>query len=199
MTDITDQLLMELAVRGMVRGELPEGADALIASDLATSRGPVLVATRAGHDRAVELLRLPAGGDEASKLRDSYERFLPLNRRLREICAAWQTRPDNSVNDHSDPAYDARVRDDLEEVHDRVLPLLSRMTAVAPTFGTYRGGLESAISAIDEGDATMLTAPLSASYHTVWMWLHQELLIRLGIDRAEDERLEEALVSGLQG
>jgi hypothetical protein len=43
----------------------------------------------------------------------------------------------------------------------------------------------------------MLTAPLSASYHTVWMWLHQELLIRLGIDRAEDERLEEALVNGL--
>ncbi len=197
MTEAADRLLKDLAIRGMVRGDLPEGAEELVSADLATSRGPVLVATRAGHDRAVELLRLADGSDESVALRSAYERFLPLNRQLREICAAWQTRPDGSANDHGDPAYDARVRDDLEEVHERVQPLIRRMADVTPSFDAYRSGLQSALDALDAGDVSMLTAPLSASYHTVWMWLHQELLIRLGIDRAEDERLEEALVNGL--
>lgn len=199
MTDDADRLLADLAVRGMVRGDLPPYADELITAELAMSRGGMLVATRSGHERAVELLRLADGTDDAVALRASYERFLPLNRELRVVCAAWQTRPDGSANDHTDPSYDAKVRDDLEDIHERIQPLIRRMAAIAPSFDAYRSGLDAALAALDDGDNSMLTAPLSASYHTVWMWLHQELLIRLGIDRAEDERLEEAVVGGLKG
>ena len=34
------------------------------------------------------------------------------------------------------------------------------------------------------------------SYHTVWMQLHQELILMLGLTRADDEAREERLVSG---
>ena len=37
------------------------------------------------------------------------------------------------------------------------------------------------------------------SYHTVWMHLHQELILTLGLTRAEDEAREERLVSGRTG
>ena len=37
------------------------------------------------------------------------------------------------------------------------------------------------------------------SYHTVWMHLHQELILMLGLTRAEDEAREERLVGGRTG
>ena len=155
----------------------------------------MLVPTPDGRERAIARLRLPAGGEAETALRPLYERFLPLNRSIREICVDWQTKPDGTANDHSDAAYDAGVRDRLEDVNERAIPLLRRMSEVEASLGAYIDGLETSLAAIDAGDPSMLTAPLSASYHTVWMWWHQELLLRLGIDRSEDEQLEEKLVS----
>jgi hypothetical protein len=70
------------------------------------------------------------------------------------------------------------------------------MAAVAPRLGHYREDLTTALDKLDGGDGSALTSPLSDSYHTVWMRLHQELLLLLGISRAEDERLENELVAG---
>ena len=44
-----------------------------------------------------------------------------------------------------------------------------------------------------------LASPLMDSYHTVWMHLHQQLILMLGLTRAEDEAREERLVSGQAG
>ena len=52
---------------------------------------------------------------------------------------------------------------------------------------------------LDDGDNAWLASPLLDSYHTVWMHLHQELILSLGLTRAEDEALEEQLVSGVAG
>jgi hypothetical protein len=52
---------------------------------------------------------------------------------------------------------------------------------------------------LDEGDNAWLASPLIDSYHTVWMHLHQELLLTIGMSRQEDEALEEQLVSGNHG
>lgn len=191
----TEQILITLAIRGMIRGEVSESAQELIREKLAADRSGTLVATRAGHDRAVAALRLEPGGETQLVLRPLYERFLLLNRSLREICADWQTRADGTSNDHGDAAYDAQVRDRLEDVHERAIPLLRKMSAIVGSFDQYVEGLEAALESIDAGDAKMLTAPLAASYHTVWMWWHQELLLRLAIDRSADEQLEEELVT----
>lgn len=195
MSDEAAQLLATLAIRGMLRGDVPDSATVLITEGLALDRAGTLVATKAGHERAIESLRLSPGGEAEVALRSLYERFLLLNRSLREICVAWQTRPDGTSNDHSDAGYDAQVRDQLEDVHERSIPLLTRMAEITPSLGQHAEGLQVALDAIDAGDHSMLTAPLSPSYHTVWMWWHQELLLRLGIDRTEDEQLEEKLVS----
>ena len=194
--DATREALVGLVIRGMHRGGLSSAQQALVDQGLAMAKGPLVMPTPAGTEAAQQATRLPAGGDAEKALRPLFEKFLPVNHRLRELCTAWQLRPDGTPNDHSDAAYDASVRDRLDDIDGAISRILRRMSDVAPQLSHYREDLTAALEKFDDGDAGMLTSPLSASYHTVWMWLHQELLLLLGISRAEDERLEAELVAG---
>ena len=194
--DATREALVGLVVRGMHRGAASAAQQSLVELGLAMAKGPLLMPTPAGTALAGEVSRLPVGGEAEKALRPLLEKFLPVNHRLRELCTAWQLRPDGTPNDHGDAAYDASVRDRLDDVDAAVGRVLRRMTEVAPQLAHYRDDLTRALEQLDEGDARMLTSPLTASYHTVWMWLHQELLLMLGISRAEDGRLEAELVAG---
>jgi len=193
---MTRDALVELVILGMHRGAVSPEQQKLIDSGLAMAKGPLIMPTPAGTAAAQQALRLPAGGDAEKALRPLFEKFLPVNHELREICSAWQLRPDGSTNDHGDPAYDASVRDRLDDVDDSIGRILRRMADVQPRLGHYRADLSAALEKLDDGDHGALTSPLSRSYHTVWMHLHQELLLLLGISRAEDERLEAELVRG---
>jgi hypothetical protein len=188
--------LIDLVILGMHRGAVSPDQQKLIDAGLAMAKGPLIMPTPAGTAAAQQALRLPAGGDAEKALRPLFEKFLPVNHELREICSAWQLRPDGSTNDHGDPAYDASVRDRLDDVDDSIGRILRRMADVQPRLGHYRADLSAALEKLDDGDHGALTSPLSRSYHTVWMHLHQELLLLLGISRAEDERLEAELVRG---
>jgi hypothetical protein len=188
--------LVDLVILGMHRGAVSPDQQKLIDAGLAMAKGPLIMPTPAGTAAAQQALRLPAGGDAEKALRPLFEKFLPVNHELREICSAWQLRPDGSTNDHGDPAYDASVRDRLDDVDDSIGRILRRMADVQPRLGHYRADLSAALEKLDDGDHGALTSPLSRSYHTVWMHLHQELLLLLGISRAEDERLETELVRG---
>lgn len=115
------------------------------------------------------------------------------------MCTAWQCRPDGSVNDHSDSVYDAGVRESLEDVHEAIQPVLRRLERVLAGSGRYLTDLEEALDHFDDGAVKWLASPLCDSYHTVWMRLHQELLLVLGISRAEDEAREEELVTRSRG
>lgn len=192
----TREALVHLVVQGMHRGAASPEQQALVDAGLAMAKGPLLMPTPTGTAAVQELLRLPEGGDEEKALRPLFEKFLPVNHELREICSAWQLRPDGSSNDHSDASYDASVRDRLDDVDDAIGRILRRMSEAQPRLGHYRGDLTAALERFDDGDQSALTSPLSHSYHTVWMHLHQELLLLLGISRAEDERLEAELVRG---
>ena len=192
----TRDALLQLVIEGMHRGAVSPAQQALVDAGLAMAKGPLVMPTPAGTETAQALTRLPAGGDEEKALRPLFEKFLPVNHELREICSAWQLRPDGSANDHSDAAYDASVRDRLDDVDDSIGRILRRMTEAQPRLGHYRADLTAALEKLDDGDPGALTSPLSRSYHTVWMHLHQELLLLLGISRAEDERLEAELVRG---
>lgn len=190
------EALVRLVIQGMHRGAASTAQQALVDAGLAMAKGPLLMPTPAGTAAVQDLVRLPAGGDEETVLRPLFERFLPVNHELREICSAWQLRPDGSPNDHSDAVYDASVRDRLDEVDDAIGRILRRMAEVQPRLGHYRGDFTAALERFDDGDHSALTSPLWHSYHTVWMHLHQELLLLLGISRAEDEQLEAGLVRG---
>lgn len=192
--DPTRQALLELSIRGMHRGTPTPEHQRLVDAGLAMIKGPIVMLLQSGKDAAAAQTRLPAGGEEEKALRPLFEKFLPINHELRDICTAWQLRPDGNPNDHDDAAYDAGVRDRLDDVDEAVGRLLRRMATVQPRLGHYREELTAALQKLDDGDNSALTSPLSASYHTVWMWLHQELLLLLGISRDEDAKLEAELV-----
>ena len=194
--ELVRNALVELVIRGMHRGELSAAQGALVEHGLALVKGPMLMPTPAAAALAGSLVRTPTGGDVEARVRRLLEAFLPINRSLRELCTAWQVRPDGSVNDHSDAMYDAGVRDRLDDIHDSTTPILDRLTAVLPSIGGYTPRLQDALDRLDAGETAWLTSPLLDSYHTVWMHLHQELLMTLGMTRKEDEELEAALVAG---
>jgi hypothetical protein len=194
--DPLQQTLIALVIRGMARGAPDEATAALAAQGLAMVKGPITMPTPEGTATVAALLRLEAGGPQEQDLNKLFDAFLPINRRLRDVCSAWQTRPDGTPNDHSDGAYDDTVRERLDEVHSAIGPILRRMAAVEPRLAGYRPRLQEALDKFDEGESSWLASPLMDSYHTVWMHLHQELILMLGLTRADDEAREERLVSG---
>ncbi len=193
------EALTDLVLRGMHTGELSAAQTALAEAELATVRGTVLVPTQQATAVVSEMLLLPEESAERDRTYQLFTAFLPVNRKLREVCTDWQRLPDGSPNDHSDATWDAGVRDRLDDVDSSVGRLLKRLTAVDESYASYREQLTVALEKFDGGDQSALASPLSASYHNVWMWLHQRLLLTLGITRAEDEALEEQLVSEQSG
>ena len=188
------QALITLGVRGMLRGSTDSATAALVEHGLAITKGPITMATPAGTAAAGQLLRIEPGSVTEGEVDRLFDAFLPINRRLRDVCSAWQTRADGSPNDHSDAGYDDSVRDRLDEVHSSIGPVLRRLAAAEPRLAGYRPRLQEALDRFDDGESSWLASPLMDSYHTVWMHLHQELILMLGLTRAEDEAREEHLV-----
>lgn len=188
--------LVELVIRGMHRGAPSAGQAELVERGLALAKGPLLMPSGDAAALAGSLVRMPAGTEAERRVRRLLEVFLPLNWRLRELCTAWQCRPDGAVNDHTDPGYDAGVRDRLDDIHEAIVPVLDRLAVELPSFGAYETRFAAALDRLDAGENAWLASPLIDSYHTVWMHLHQELLMSLGITRKEDEELEGLLVAG---
>ena len=116
----------------------------------------------------------------------AYKRFLDLNTDLLGICTAWQMKDETTLNDHSDPAYDADVVAQLRSLHAKVEPILDDLEATLDRFGGYRGRLEASLAKLADGEIEWFTKPLIDSYHTVWFQLHEDLLTTLGIERSQE-------------
>jgi hypothetical protein len=54
-------------------------------------------------------------------------------------------------------------------------------------FASYRSRLRAARALVDDGQFEWVTSPRCDSYHTVWMQLHEDLLLALGADRSSEE------------
>ena len=91
-SDPTQLALISLVVRGMVRGAPDQATARLVEQGLAMTKGPITMPTPEGTAAAGELLRLPPGGQEEQELDTLFDGFLPINRRLRDVCSAWQSR-----------------------------------------------------------------------------------------------------------
>ncbi|MCX5337255.1 MULTISPECIES: hypothetical protein [unclassified Streptomyces] len=193
------EAVVDLVLRGMWRGRPESEHRSLVDAGLAMVKGPVVLPTERAKATASRILRVAAGSEQEERITAAYEAFLPVNRKIRDVCTAWQCRPDGTANDHSDSGYDAEVRESLEDVHEAIQPVLRRLERVLAGSGRYLTALEEALDHFDEGALEWLASPLCDSYHTVWMRLHQELLLVLGISRAQDEAREEELVTRSRG
>lgn len=117
----------------------------------------------------------------------AYRRFLNLNEPFKAVCTAWQLRRSEplGLNDHSDADYDRAVIGRLTAVHRKVIVIVDDLAALDPRFVAYPPRLEGAHARVLAGDLDAFTRPMTGSYHDVWMELHQDLLVLLGIERHE--------------
>jgi hypothetical protein len=106
----------------------------------------------------------------------AYVDFLELNEPMKELCTTWQ------LEDQPESCVAA-----LADVHTRLTPVLSRLAANVPWFGSYLPRFDAALDRLRAGDRDALTRPLSGSYHDVWMELHQDLLLALGRERSSSD------------
>ena len=179
-------VLHEVRLRGVVQlDESPSVVRLLEVGFVVRSARGVHITTAGRAEHAV-WARLGPGTEGAVAARRAYERFLPLNRELVRICSDWQVAPGGVPNDHRDARYDWAVIDRLRTLDERAGPVAARLGRVVPRFGAYRGRLRAAVARVDEGDAEWLTSPRIDSYHTVWMQLHEDLLLAVGTDRSEE-------------
>lgn len=146
--------------------------------------------TDAGKQRHAEQVAGDLTDDDSKRLVESgYQDFLERNRELKEVCTAWQlrTQPDgtSTMNDHGDKRYDGEVIGRLTTHHVRCDSMFDQLGLGLARLGAYRHRLGDALERLTAGDTAAFATPMSASYHCVWMELHQDLLLTLARDRDE--------------
>jgi polyhydroxyalkanoate synthesis regulator phasin len=135
------------------------------------------VLTKEGKGRhADEVVAQVAGLHEA--LSHVYEQFLTINGRIKEMCSDWQGIEDDVKR------WDAI--DALETFDSTAQVIFKRAGEVIPRFSRYGRALSAALELLADGDHRYFTSPLVESYHTVWFEAHEDFLMCLGIDRADE-------------
>jgi hypothetical protein len=168
------------------RGELATATvEVLVARGYAIRKPRAVMITATGRAAHTAWARVEPGSAREADLHVAYERFLPLNAEFIRVCHDWQVHAGGD-NDHTDLEYDWAVIDRLHRVHERLSPLGRAMSRSEPRFVAYRGRLSDALARIEEGDTDWFTSPRLDSYHTVWMQLHEDLLLALGIERSSE-------------
>jgi hypothetical protein len=74
----------------------------------------------------------------------------------------------------------------LDDVHGRVVPIIEAAATQLGRLNAYSAKLLAALGKVKAGENAWLTRPLIDSYHTVWMQLHEDLLLALGKERASE-------------
>ncbi|MFC7504977.1 hypothetical protein ACOACQ_12095 [Nocardioides sp. CPCC 206347] len=175
----------------------------------ADAAAPILADLQdAGHvEEARERLKLTAGGRaaldarlaeeragvDAPALVAGYHEFDEHNDALKGLMTRWQLKDATTPNDHTDPAYDQAVVDDLVSLDAAFAPLLARFVELAPRLGHYPARFGHALAQIAEGDHSWFARPLADSYHTVWFELHEDLIGLAGLTRADEAAAGRAL------
>jgi pyruvate,orthophosphate dikinase len=179
-------LLHEVRLRGVFEVDGGVVVSTLIESGLVSESPRGVRLTPAGRDAHALWARVEAGSELQATVERAYRRFLTINTELVRLCSDWQVRPGGMPNDHKDPEYDWGIFDRLSSIDDRVGPLVTSVARGVERFGTYRERLRTARQKVDDGGHEWLTSPRIDSYHTVWMQLHEDLLLALGKERASE-------------
>lgn len=180
-------LLHEVRLRGVLEAETGSVGVTLIDAGLVVPAPRGLRVTPEGRVAHAAWARVESGGDVEAAVERAYKRFLVLNPELLRLCTEWQVRPNGAANAHNDPEYDWAIFDRLSSVDDRVGPLVSGVARVVDRFDGYRARLRAARRQVEDGAHDWFTSPRIDSYHTVWMQLHEDLLLAIGKERASEE------------
>lgn len=177
------------ALLGLDTATVQAELDRCVAAGEVMGAKGIFMPTPAGRSRledAYPQACAPIRADEAFTA--AADRFEAVNKRLLALLTRWQTisRAGAIVpNDHSDPDYDAKIIDELGELHERAEPVLDAFIATLPRYAAYRDRLATAYDKALGGDADFVTGVRVDSYHTVWHELHEDLLRTLGRSREE--------------
>jgi pyruvate,orthophosphate dikinase len=126
------------------------------------------------------------GPDNATAALDA---FVALDRRMKATVTAWQMREidgEQVINDHADPAHDARVIADLAALHIDADAWLEPLVEGLPRLAAYRSRLAAANEAAQAGDGRFIASPRVDSYHSAWFELHEDLILLAGRNRADE-------------
>ncbi|MDP8903709.1 MAG: hypothetical protein M3N29_00060, partial [Chloroflexota bacterium] len=162
--------------------------DALVADGTAEkASGQVRPSARAKLEAADLFVadRSALGEPECVRL---LEEFHALDRRMKQVVTAWQVRDvggEQTINDHTDADYDARVLADLAALDADTAEWLAPLVDRLPRFGVYRSRLARARDLAAGGDQRYVASPRVDSYHSVWFELHEDLIRLAGRKREE--------------
>lgn len=117
-----------------------------------------------------------------------YADFLELNVEFKGLCGDWQLidGDPSRVNDHSDAAYDAKIIERLYSLDGRGRPIIAAIGKAHDRMSPYASRLGGSLDRLKAGETKMFTGVMCNSYHDVWMELHEDLILTLGIDRAAE-------------
>ena len=177
--------LHDVRLRGMLQGEDDPRLDVLADVGYVARRGTATAITAAGRLAHAEWARLPSGSDEEGIARRAYERFLELDKVVKELVRDWQL---GAAQRHPEcfGVEDWKLIDRLAAVDERVAPLIVSLGRAVPRFATYRPRLRTALQSLNDGQAQWFSGVHCDSYHTVWWHLHEDLLLAIGVDRSDD-------------
>lgn len=161
--------------------------ETLVAAEIVRVKGRFVALTPQGRALHASWARVADGTAAHAALVRFHHGFGELNVELLQICTAWQVLPSGATNDHRDRAYDWKVIDRLSGLHERAAPRVLRVARDVERFGGHARRLRRAHrELVDEGNGEWLTGTTVDSYHTVWNQLHEDLLLALGRERAEE-------------
>ncbi len=194
----TDRVLRAIAIKGFALADgigdatlataaaVQPVVEALVADGVIESSAGAYKLTDAGRARADEALaaeREAWGVDGATAALDA---FLDIDHRVKDVVTAWQMRDPQSVNDHTDAAYDASVLERLAAIHADAATWLEPIEAKLPRLADYGARLTRALDAVRGGDGRYVASPRVDSYHGVWFELHEDLIQLAGRTREEE-------------
>ncbi|MBT5772919.1 MAG: pyruvate, phosphate dikinase, partial [Dehalococcoidia bacterium] len=143
-----------------------------------TPRGMMLSAD--GREWVTEQLAAERDAADQAALNASYDRFMELNHRFKELVSNWQI---SSMDGHSDAEW-AELVDGVASIDVDLGPVLTETETHVARLGSYAGRFERALEEMRAGDSSMLASPLKDSYHTVWFEYHEELITAGGTSAA---------------
>lgn len=131
-----------------------------------------------GRRRADEVLAAERASTDLSRAAALYDEvFLGLNSRFKQLLADWQLAG----------AEAEAVPTGLPELHVTTLDLVAGLAVPLARLARYADRFTAAYERVLEGNRNAVARPLTDSYHDVWMDLHQDLLLVLDRERAEDD------------
>jgi pyruvate, orthophosphate dikinase len=175
---------------GAPADELKPILDELVGKGLVEATAGAFRLTSEGKLAALDVFtadRERAGGEDVCVT--ALDGFLLLDARMKDTVTGWQLRTvggEQTINDHSDAAYDASILAQLAALHADTCVWLAPITASLPRLAAYRARLDRAFEMAQGGDQRFVASPRVDSYHSVWFELHEDL-IRLSGRRRSDE------------